>query len=183
MRMKRMTKAEMKKRHLIWLQLGVSGIVSSILAVVMFVCFPHPSYDDLQTTEVIVSCIEDRVKVSNLRGNPLRCRITSSEGEAFIICCPKDPEIMEKISAGDTITIKHLEGWAHEITKEDELLVTYIDKHEKDKVGFFVFCLILAAGESFFIRSYFSSVKNDIRKQENRDTRIQKKYGEKSKIK
>ena len=174
-----MTKAEMKRRHLWWLLLGVFLIAFGIFVFVEHFVFPHPSYGELQTKEIEV----ESLVYKRIRTGIYEYYITMSNGERYITCGFFDREMDEKLHPGDLVTIKYHGTFIDELRKGEELLVTYADHYKRD-MGFAILFLVGSPLLGIlFIKLYSFSVKNDIRKQENRDKRIQKKYGEKSKIK
>ena len=169
----------MKRRHLWDLLLGVFLIAFGIFAFVEHFVFPHPSYEELQTKEVAVESV---VFVNVRKGNSYY-RITTSNGEQYVTCGFETWKMEEKLHPGDLVTIKYHDTSIGELKKGEELLVTYVDHYKKD-MGFAILFLVGSPLLGIlFIKLYSFSVKNDIRKQENRDKRIKKKYGENSKIK
>ena len=179
--MKRMTKAEMKKRHLIWLLLGVACIAVGIIMIVAYLFFPHPSYEELQTKEIVVESV---VYIRGTRFSWPYYRIKASNGERYTTCGAEVLKMEKKLLPGDQVVIKyHDDTSIDELKKGEEFLVTYVDHNDTFKVSGHLMCLALLLGGGMFIKGYFLCVKSDIRKQENRDKRIKKKYGEKSKIK
>ena len=177
--MKRMTKAEMKRRHLGSLLWGVFLIAFGIFAFVEHFAFPHPSYEELQTKEVAVESV---VFVNVRKGNSYY-RITTSNGEQYVTCGFETRKMEEKLHPGDLVTIKYHDTSIAELKKGEEFLVTYADHYKRGIGPAIVFLVGAPPLGILFIKGHFSAVKNDVRKQENRDRRIKKKYGENSKIK
>ena len=183
--MKRMTKAEMKRRHLIWLLIGIIFVVSGIFLPVDHFVFPHPAYEELQTKEVVVESVDYR----SIWGRYYTTHyyyIMMSNGEGYRTCGRYVREMDERLFPGDRVTIKYHKDRINsidELKKEDEDLVTYVDHYVDGKVFIPVLSVAFLIGGAISIKLYSFGVKNDIRKQENRDKRIKKKYGEKSKIK
>ena len=177
--MKRMTKAAIKKRHLGCMLLGIFLIAFGIFAPVEHFVFPHPSYGELQTKEIKVESV---VFVDVWKGNDYY-RITTSNGEQYSTCGFETRKMDEKLHSGDQVSIKYHDTAIGELKKGEELLVTYADHYKREMGAAIMISVGSTLSGVLFITAYFFSVKNDIRKQENRDKRIQKKYGEKSNIK
>ena len=180
--MKRMTKAEMKRRHLLWLVIGVGSVAIGIFVFVGHFVFPHPSYEELQTREAVVESVEYKVDWSRYYTRRYY-RVTMSNGERYITCGSEVRKLEEKLHPGDLVTIKYHGTSIDELKKGEELLVTYVDYYENGKIFVSVISVVFLIGGLFFVNIYSLCFKNDIRIQENRDKRIKKKYGDQSKIK
>ena len=159
--------------------LGIFLIAFGIFAPVEHFVFPHPSYGELQTKEIEV----ESLVYKRIRTGIYEYYITMSNGERYITCGFFDREMDEKLHSGDQVSIKYHDTCIDELKKGEELLVTYADHYKREMGAAIMISVGSTLSGVLFITAYFFSVKNDIRKQENRDKRIQKKYGEKSKIK
>ena len=141
--------------------------------------FPHPAYEELQTKETEV----ESLVYKRLRRGIYKYYITMSNGERYITCGFYDREMDEKLFPGDQVAIKYHDTFIDELKKGEELLVTYTDHYKREMgAAIMLFAVFVPAG-LLCTKAYSLSVKNDIRKQENRDKRIKKKYGDQSKIK
>ena len=171
----------MKRRHLWWLLLGVACIAVGIIMIVAYLFFPHPSYEELQTKEIVVESV---VYIRGTRFSWPYYRIKASNGERYTTCGAEVLKMEKKLLPGDQVVIKyHDDTSIDELKKGEELLVTYADHYKREMGAAIMISVGSTLSGVLFITAYFFSVKNDIRKQENRDKRIQKKYGEKSNIK
>ena len=179
--MRRMTDTDVIKQYALIFIASIGFIVSGILVAILPHIMPYVPYDSLQTKEVTITVFDYSYGGRHSSGHYY---IRTTEGEMFNITGAYTPsELCEVLTSGTEATIKWHKNKPFWTLLVEEMYVdgTRVVTYDNDKpadwklpliIG--IFCLAIGIGGLFLIRFF---LKDNRRKQELKDKRIQRKYG------
>lgn len=169
------------KRKRVWTWFIFSLIVAFALFVSLLpVLFPQPEYNDLKSKEVTV---DQFLRYHVYRGGFVH-RMYTADGESYYVTGDFDDNELKTVPSGTKATIKWsrnpflvFSNHAEEIIINDRVVVSYNNDEPVPYGGYVAVGVFVVLLDGMFLLIRLWWIKHLQTKQEKRDRRIEKKYG------